>query len=889
MQPSGVVTSLQTGAIGDMALSPDGKTLYVARDGAITAYSVASGAKLSNWAIGVQLGGIDVSVDGKYLVATERKIGPSTGEGNETKGEVYVYRLNLTTGVSEKYTAATTGLNVDFHDVSFLPNGSALLTRYYYGAPTILDFATGKFTLEPETRSQGGTQTATPDKTHIAIMQMSSSDAPVFVYEAGKGIVASHLDYADNVMGYNHGAQAISANGQMIAQGAGLNIYDGDLKMIVKLGERYLNFGGVTGLAFSPAGDKLYVLSSQIRQVLVFETRTWSIVAGYQIEGAVTDLGNYGDSLLITPDGKKLALAGASGVQMFDLTRAVIDGSTDGDDALTGDGGPNYIFGFGGNDSLDGKGGGDNLFGGSGNDTYYVHSLWDYATEYDGEGDDLIIVDVNGYTLPYHVETLKLAGAAEVVTGNDQPNTIIGTDLKNQIFGAGGDDRIEGNGGDDLLDGGPGNDTLIGGKGDDTYVVDSPADVVVERAGEGADTVTSAISYVLGDNLENLVLRPGTETLAGTGNALANSIVGNAGDNILIGLGGADVLRGGDGADTLDGGAGGDRIDGGAGLDVAIFDGKRSDYQVVMTSEGFRIIDTRARSDVDFVSNVETFRFADGDLSAAQLRDGADKGVSDWRLFAGDGFIGAIDAGGTVVGSLAKQDITVLTSPGRVIFDSSFNRGGDVIRLSGAASEWTVAREGSNAVFKSGDTSIVAPLGLTATVLVFTDGARNLRIDASSQSPQIGGQTITSTFTSLHGAADGPAPDPSGDDAARARLFLEAGGDASISGDFSVIGTSAREMLIVLTGDVRLDSSFNQGGDTVTLDAPSSAFTAVRSGSNAVFDSATIDLAAPAGATGMTLGFDDGERLLRIDQSAGAILIGQQALTLEPAPLAIIA
>jgi len=45
-----------------------------------------------------------------------------------------------------------------------------------------------------------------------------------------------------------------------------------------------------------------------------------------------------------------------------------------------------------------------------------------------------------------------------------------------------------------------------GGLGDDTYLVSSGSNNVIENAGEGTDTVSSAVSYTLGSNLENLVL-----------------------------------------------------------------------------------------------------------------------------------------------------------------------------------------------------------------------------------------------------------------------------------------------------------------------------------------------------------------------------------------------
>jgi Ca2+-binding RTX toxin-like protein len=103
-----------------------------------------------------------------------------------------------------------------------------------------------------------------------------------------------------------------------------------------------------------------------------------------------------------------------------------------------------------------------------------------------------------------------------------------------------------------MLDGGVGSDTMTGGIGNDTYVVEGTLDQVIERPGQGTDTVLSSASLSLGADLERLFASSAAATTALnlTGNELANSIQGNAGANILDGLAGIDVMGGLGGNDT---------------------------------------------------------------------------------------------------------------------------------------------------------------------------------------------------------------------------------------------------------------------------------------------------------------------------------------------------
>lgn len=211
---------------------------------------------------------------------------------------------------------------------------------------------------------------------------------------------------------------------------------------------------------------------------------------------------------------------------------------------LTGNAAANTLTGLEGNDILDGKAGADLLMGGAGNDSYYVDQSDDAVLELAGEGVDVVNSSAT-FTLAAEVESLTLTGTAAINgTGNTGVNTLTGNAA---------DNRLEGLDGNDLLDGKAGADTLMGGAGNDLYVADQAGDTVVEAAGEGIDTVQSAVTWALGEHVEHLTLT-GTAVINGTGNAADNTLTGNNVANLLTGLDGNDWLDGKSGSDTLVGG-----------------------------------------------------------------------------------------------------------------------------------------------------------------------------------------------------------------------------------------------------------------------------------------------------------------------------------------------
>ncbi|WP_397418244.1 right-handed parallel beta-helix repeat-containing protein [Phenylobacterium sp.] len=129
------------------------------------------------------------------------------------------------------------------------------------------------------------------------------------------------------------------------------------------------------------------------------------------------------------------------------------------------------------------------------------------------------------------------------------------------------DTFVDGGGGNDIIYGGSyGHNTLSGGSGDDTYYVKNMFETVVEKAGEGADTVITSVDFGLGANIENLRMANGA--YFGAGNELNNRISGSDAANELHGLGGNDLIQAGGGNDLVSGGNGADTLAGGMGDDT---------------------------------------------------------------------------------------------------------------------------------------------------------------------------------------------------------------------------------------------------------------------------------------------------------------------------------
>ena len=242
--------------------------------------------------------------------------------------------------------------------------------------------------------------------------------------------------------------------------------------------------------------------------------------------------GSDGPETLISTGGPNtlMGLGGNDYYYVYNTTDVVIEAANGGSDSVAAS--VNYTLpadatvevlnmlgfglsgtGSGGAETLISTGGPNTLIGLAGNDYYYVYSTADEVIEAANGGSDSVAASVN-YMLPAGntVEVLNMVGAGLTGTGSGGAETLIST-------------------------GGP--NTLVGLGGDDSYYVYNTADVVIEAANGGYDSVLTSVSYTLSTDVEALHMNG--SGLTGTGNSGANTLV-TLGANTLVGDDGNDMF-----------------------------------------------------------------------------------------------------------------------------------------------------------------------------------------------------------------------------------------------------------------------------------------------------------------------------------------------------------
>lgn len=182
---------------------------------------------------------------------------------------------------------------------------------------------------------------------------------------------------------------------------------------------------------------------------------------------------------------------------------------TEGDDTLDAGPGGEVLYGLGGNDTLHGGSGDDTLNGGPGNDLLIGGLGNDNIIGGDGDADRVSYADSPqgvGVDLDYQGSGFAFAndgwGFTDTLTGIEQvqgsayADTIQGDSKSNRLDGGLGGDLLKGKGGDDYLSGGGGSDYMVGGDGADRIRYFNP----LELAG---DDIIGTNSFYSGEGTPN--------------------------------------------------------------------------------------------------------------------------------------------------------------------------------------------------------------------------------------------------------------------------------------------------------------------------------------------------------------------------------------------------
>lgn len=534
------------------------------------------------------------------------------------------------------------------------------------------------------------------------------------------------------------------------------------------------------------------------------------------------------------------------------------------DDAITGNAAANYIWGGPGNDSIAGGAGGDMLQGGPGDDTIDG-----------GEGSDVAYYNREGFTAGIAID-LQL-GTVSGGGGNDRLISI------ERVWGTEHSDRFLGSAGNDYFIGDAGDDYADGRDGSDGYQINTNlSDCKIYFDGSTCVIVTGDLGTDRLDNIEyvNFV---GTATVQKT-IAELRALFGNTPPAFSAPTQAISAIAGAAKSVPL------------AASDA---DGDPLTYSVAAPGKGTASIigNTLVYTPGSTASGSDTFEVTASDGkggTATQTINATILMATAARAFTVNtlpGWIGSIGGNGSVIGSNGVEDVTVLY--GQIALDGSFNRGGDIVRVPGAAESYLIGRtSASNAYIESSTTRVAIPIGTTGMGILFDDGVRKLSFSGGAY--RIGSQSFTAEPLRITAPTDGTTLPTGTNPAVQAVISLISSGlsggtaaDLTIAGKARIVGTNSVDVIKIGSagGELVFDGSFNRGGDIIILNSTAGDYSAARlNASTILLTSATEKLTIPMGTTGLILRFSDGDRTLIYKNAS--FFVGDQAITATtPTPL----
>lgn len=524
--------------------------------------------------------------------------------------------------------------------------------------------------------------------------------------------------------------------------------------------------------------------------------------------------------------------------------------------------------------------------------------------------------DIMWYISNFEYSAVKFSNAAftsdatddlqiisEILSGNDYFDLSPYRDI---VDGFAGDDEIWGYGGNDALNGGAGNDKIYGGAGADYLSGDLGSDTI--DGGADFDYVAYDEEVVVDLALGFAKTASGTDNLSNIegvfGSNYADTLIGDKNDNWFVLTAGKDVIRGGGSsqygdviwvAGTFSEYSISRNVDGSISIkkpsapsvDTTLFDVTliyssaesvirplanllpnvgpifASSSQSTSTAEDISKVISLSATDENRDSL--TYSVSSAPSNGTATVAGTSVNYTPKKDYSGtDSFVVTVSdgRGGTASQTInltvtpvndapsfsaASQSVTATAGAAKTISLSATDVDGDALT-------YTVATPGKGTAVISGST-------LTYTPSSTASGSDSFVVTASDGKGGIAAQTINATILA----------------ASTFRMTATTGWSGSIGGLGSIVGTAGYQDVVVLSGSVTFDASFNKGGDIIRFGGPPNNFTVSLIGSSARIASEAATAVVPVGVVGAGVAFSD--RQLNLIYADRKVQLGGQTVT----------
>jgi hypothetical protein len=300
----------------DMVYDSSRDIVYITNAGSILQYKIGSNTFLPSFDLGGSLGGIDLSPDGNTLVVADRQ---------RSESEVWIYLVDLQTGLSRKVTFPRTFGEGGTFTAVFGNDGAVLVTSTFEGSGWVpmrrYDPTTGTTTQIASSVRQNTMLTGSSDGSTIGFAESNISDGPFGRYRVLDGNLLRKSGYTDGTSWFNYEI-GVNRNGTQYAipTYGGTYFYDADLKKIGAVGQ----YAGPQpiGVVYHPAEDIVYFAWSGSAEVRAFDTTSYAQLSAYDFEYNFTNPGNNAfvqGRLKMSRDGSLLLATVAGGIRYLRL------------------------------------------------------------------------------------------------------------------------------------------------------------------------------------------------------------------------------------------------------------------------------------------------------------------------------------------------------------------------------------------------------------------------------------------------------------------------------------------------------------------------------------------------------------------------------------------